>query len=278
MMEVSPLMDILKKELSPDKIWEGAYKIPWDEPGFSRRMLQEHLSQEHDLASRKSEKISAQIQWLHSHIFEGETKRIFDLGCGPGLYLKGFCDLGHQCAGVDISPASVQYAREHLPETCPVEHGDVREVDFGGPYDVVSMIFGELNVFSPDACKDILERAYRALAPGGCLLLEIQIFEAVKRVGETPNSWYAAPSGLFSERPHVCLIENTWLEKEAIAMQFFHVIDLASGEMLQYRSTTKAWTEDAYVKLLSDIGFSTPTYHDDWPGQTEGLAFWTARK
>jgi hypothetical protein len=33
-----------------DNIWHGAYKIPWDEPEFSRRMLVEHLSQDHDLA------------------------------------------------------------------------------------------------------------------------------------------------------------------------------------------------------------------------------------
>lgn len=28
-------------------------KIPWDDPAFSRRMRQEHLSQEHDRASRR---------------------------------------------------------------------------------------------------------------------------------------------------------------------------------------------------------------------------------
>jgi len=38
-----------------DNIWHGAYKIPWDDPDFSRRMLAEHLSQEHDMASRRVE-------------------------------------------------------------------------------------------------------------------------------------------------------------------------------------------------------------------------------
>ncbi|HHI03179.1 MAG TPA: hypothetical protein ENL22_06630, partial [candidate division Zixibacteria bacterium] len=41
-------------------LWDGKYKIPWDDPGFSRRMLQEHLSQDHDLASRKKEMIKKQ--------------------------------------------------------------------------------------------------------------------------------------------------------------------------------------------------------------------------
>ena len=30
-------------------------KIPWDEPAFSQRMLENHLSQEHDWASRRRE-------------------------------------------------------------------------------------------------------------------------------------------------------------------------------------------------------------------------------
>jgi len=30
-----------------------AEKIPWDDPAFSERMLKEHLSQEHDAASRR---------------------------------------------------------------------------------------------------------------------------------------------------------------------------------------------------------------------------------
>ncbi|EIQ8028342.1 class I SAM-dependent methyltransferase, partial [Salmonella enterica subsp. enterica serovar Newport] len=28
-------------------------KIPWDEPAFSQRMLENHLSQDHDWASRR---------------------------------------------------------------------------------------------------------------------------------------------------------------------------------------------------------------------------------
>ncbi|EML7085619.1 SAM-dependent methyltransferase, partial [Klebsiella oxytoca] len=32
---------------------EEERKIPWDEPAFSQRMLENHLSQEHDWASRR---------------------------------------------------------------------------------------------------------------------------------------------------------------------------------------------------------------------------------
>ena len=41
------------RPMSPQRndIWGGQYKIPWNDPDFSRRMLREHLSQEHESAS-----------------------------------------------------------------------------------------------------------------------------------------------------------------------------------------------------------------------------------
>ena len=38
-------------------------KIPWDEPAFSQRMLENHLSQEHDWASRRRAVIEQQVAW-----------------------------------------------------------------------------------------------------------------------------------------------------------------------------------------------------------------------
>ena len=69
-----------------DSIWCRPYKIPWDDPDFSRRMLAEHLSQDHDLASRRTEWIDRQVAWIHQDLLKGRPVRILDLGCGPGFY------------------------------------------------------------------------------------------------------------------------------------------------------------------------------------------------
>ena len=39
----------------PPKPWIEGEKIPWNDPEFSKRMLKEHLSQNHDAASRRFE-------------------------------------------------------------------------------------------------------------------------------------------------------------------------------------------------------------------------------
>ena len=48
------LPDLVGREPAPDP-WTEGEKIPWHEPEFSRRMLEEHLSQHHDAASRRLE-------------------------------------------------------------------------------------------------------------------------------------------------------------------------------------------------------------------------------
>jgi len=59
-------------------------KIPWHDPDFSARMLREHLSQEHDLASRRYPTIDAHVRWIHGEVRGGRPGRVLDLGCGPG--------------------------------------------------------------------------------------------------------------------------------------------------------------------------------------------------
>ena len=57
------LLDLTNRIEIPEP-WSEGEKIPWDEPGFSKRMLEEHLSQEHDAASRRFEIIDRHVDWI----------------------------------------------------------------------------------------------------------------------------------------------------------------------------------------------------------------------
>ena len=135
-----------------EDIWDGPYKNPWDDPKFSRRMLREHLSQDHDLASRQVEWIDKQVAWIDRELLRGEPSQILDLGCGPGFDTHRLAMLGHHCLGIDFGPASIEYANQNNPDTsrCEFVLGDLRRADFGGPYDLAMILYGELNVFAPD--------------------------------------------------------------------------------------------------------------------------------
>ena len=104
------LLDIIRRNQSPLP-WAEDEKIPWHDPDFSHRMLEEHLAQDHDAASRRSERIEAHVSWIHDALLGNESSRILDLGCGPGLYTNKLASLGHQCVGIDFSPSSIRHAR-----------------------------------------------------------------------------------------------------------------------------------------------------------------------
>lgn len=273
------LMDIMKPAPPAGSLWAGAHKIPWNEPGFSKRMLREHLSQEHGMASRKSGAIAQQAAWIAGRLLEGTGRKVLDLGCGPGLYASHLVKAGHVYQGLDFSPASIEYARRSFAADgqCEFALGDVCQSDYGEGHDLVMMLFGEINVFSPEECARILAKAHTALKPGGRLFLEAHTFDALREIGRG-SSWYKSPGGLFSDAPHVCLAENHWYEEEAVALQIFHVVDLASGKMQTYRSANQAYDQDEYQSLLRKAGFSQVEFHPEWPAHCPELMAMSAFK
>ena len=64
------LMDIIHRQRVP-KPWAEGEKIPWNDPDFSKRMLNEHLSQAHDAASRRFEIIEKHVSWIHHQVLQG---------------------------------------------------------------------------------------------------------------------------------------------------------------------------------------------------------------
>ena len=270
---------------SPPEPWAEGDNIPWNEPGFSRRMLREHLTQSHDLASRRSERIDAHVDWVHREVLGGSPTKILDLGCGPGLYASRLARLGHSCTGIDFSPASIEYARDQAASenlSCDYIHADIRSAEYGTGYRLVMLIFGEFNVFKPSDAARILQKACDALGEGGILLLEAHTNEAIRGFGLRPASWYSTESGLFSDLPHLCLQENFWDEDAAAVTRRYFIIDSASGEVSRYAQSMKAYTREQYRAILEGAGFADVRFHASLIGREDpsqsNLLVVTARK
>ena len=238
--------------------WREGDNIPWYEPGFSQRMLDEHLRQDHDAASRRFEKIDEHVCWIQQ-LLDGQPGKILDLCCGPGLYTHRLARLGNCCVGIDYSPASIAYARKIAQSEnldCTYFQHDIRMAEYGTGFRLVLLIYGELNVFCPNDAKAILRKAHQALIEGGILLLEPHTFTAVQKKGEKKPSWYFAESGLFSDQPHLCLEQHFWDAEQTAATTRYLIIDANTGVVTPHALSVQAYTHAQYHQLLIECGFS----------------------
>lgn len=255
--DVINILDLVDRKAIPEP-WAEGDNIPWSEPGFSARMLKEHLSQAHDMAGRRFKVIDKHVGWIHHNLLKGEQSKILDLGCGSGFYTSRLAALGHECVGIDYSPASIKHAPDRTEEeklSCKYLHADLRKADFGTGFDLVMLIFGELNVFRPEDARAIVNKANNALSENGTMLLEPHSFDAVKGIGESQPSWHSAKSGLFSEKPYMYFDESFWDEQSSTSTKRFFVIDALNAEVERYAATYQAYTKQQYRVLLEQCGF-----------------------
>jgi hypothetical protein len=122
------LVGFVQRSIRPEP-WAEGEKLPWNDPGYSRRMLLMHLSQEHDWADRRATPIQKHVDWIHREILSSQPAGILDLGCGPGLYTNQFAKLVHAGTGVD----------------------------FGSGYNLVMFIYDEFNVFTSRDARQIFQ-------------------------------------------------------------------------------------------------------------------------
>jgi len=258
---------------APPEHWSGKYKIPWNELDFSRRLLDEHLDQTHDAASRRLPIVDSHVNWIHRHVLEEKASRVLDLCCGPGLYTNRLVRLGHECVGIDFSPASIAYAIAEAEDQglgTRYVQGDIREVEYGGGYGLAMMLFGEFNTFPGERIQRVLERMYESLAPGGRLLLEPQRLDAVERSGHEHANWYRSEADLFADQPHICLEEHFWDEEARVATDRYFAINAGTAEVSEYHSTTQGYQQSELADLVDAAGFEDVEFHRSLTGSEDG--------
>ena len=256
------IKEIIKRPKTPEP-WSEGEKIPWNEPEFSKRMLKEHLTQDHNLASRRFEIIDRHVEWINRKL--GKPSKILDLTCGPGLYSNRLTKLGHTCRSIDFGPASIRYAREQAKkEGLEIDYvlEDVREADYGADNDLVMFIYGEFNVFKRQDILAVLRKAYASLKEGGLFIAEPNRYETVKRVGTSPASWYSSEGGLFSPEPHLCLMENFWFPENHVATTRYYIIDAETNQVTLHASSMLAYTRKDLEELLLEAGFKNVEFYE----------------
>lgn len=278
------IFDIINRVVHPLP-WVEGDNIPWHDREFSERMLKEHLSQDHDRASRQVTTIDKHVKWIHNVLLSRMPTRILDLGCGPGLYTHQLSTLGHRCVGIDYAPASIAYANDKAQQeavSCQYVLDDIRTAEYGEDFGLVMFLYGEFNSFSSIDANTIIRKAYRALSKNGVFLLEPHTFQGVRERSEPRTSWYSTRTGLFSSVPHIGLVERMWDETQQTSTIRYYIIDGATCNVTRYAQSAQAYTNEEYSTLLTSCGFRAikflPSLTGSKKDEQQGFQVIVARK
>ncbi len=144
----------------------------WTRPHLAQQMLNFHLSQESELASRPIETIDRVVGWIDAQL-NLTGKRICDLGCGPGLYTQRFADLGAEVTGVDFSAHSLDYAKAQARQPIRYIEADYLSDKLPEGFDLVTLIYCDLCALSPAQRQSLLGRMRQMLNPGGQVVMDV---------------------------------------------------------------------------------------------------------
>jgi cyclopropane fatty-acyl-phospholipid synthase-like methyltransferase len=118
------------------------------------------------------------------------VRRLLDIGGGSGAYSIAFAQANKELQAEVLDLASVvPIAQKHIDEAgvsarVITRVGDLRVDEFGKDYDLI-LLSAICHMLGPEENKDLFRRCFRALAPGGRLVIRDFILEAGKT---TPKS------------------------------------------------------------------------------------------
>jgi SAM-dependent methyltransferase len=120
--------------------------------------------------------INKQVDFIEQSMGLAKGAMVLDVGCGLGLHAIELARRGYLVVGLDLSLAMITRAAETAQQQglkINFLHADIREIAFDGAFDAVICMGTTFGFFDDDANRDVLNRLYQALRPGGRILLDV---------------------------------------------------------------------------------------------------------
>lgn len=248
-------------------IYEESSGPFWDDEHISKGMLDAHLNETLDAATRPIEVVQKTVGWISSIVPVSLNKALCDLGCGPGIYTSLFDQLGYQCTGIDFSNRSIEYAKNQAmknQQTITYHYQNYLTISYQEKFDVMMLIYCDYGVLSHQNRLTLLQKIFQVLKPGGKFIFDVFTPNQYVEKKES-SSWYASHgSDFWSMYPHICL-ENHFIYPNEIRCDQYIVMDTVNNIKV-YRVWDQAFTAKTIKEELETIGFSNIELYSDLQG------------
>jgi SAM-dependent methyltransferase len=202
-------------------------ELLWNDPYISKQMLDCHLNENLDAASRRKSFIDSSMQWITTHFSVGTQASVCDLGCGPGLYTLRLAQNGARVCGVDFSERSIAYARAAAAAAgLEIDYMQANYLEFEtrNKFDLVSMIYCDFCVLDPDQRIAMLNKVRGLLNPGGVFLFDLCQGSALQRKTEGIHLLHSLHDGFWSAEEYYEFLNVFLYLQEQVSLDQYTIV------------------------------------------------------
>jgi 2-polyprenyl-3-methyl-5-hydroxy-6-metoxy-1,4-benzoquinol methylase len=254
----------LTKITGKPELYTKGKNVMWTDSYISKQLLQIHLNENIDLASRKKTSILETIKWILTKVNKNKLN-ILDLGCGPGLYSEELAKLGHRITGIDISMESIEYAKKAAAKSkldIFYKTGNYLDTKLGyNEFDLVIMIYTDFGVLDSSERKLLLNNVRKALKPEGHFIFDVLNEKCLAKT-MLDKTWECEEKGFWSDNPYLHLT-NSYLYKKEKVILYQHFIADDDKELKTYRFWTHFFSHDDLIDIMRESKFKVLSLDED---------------
>ncbi len=243
--------DALKKRAArkrkPDKPKREAKPIrpqrrPWWEELFSEDFARAH-------APLKPRQIVSEVDFIEKSLGVAPGGIVLDLGCGQGHHAVELASRGYGVVGYDLSLYQLALAADVAQEAgqkLNFLQGDMREMAFEEMFDGIYCWNATFGYFEEEKNLAVAERMFRALRPGGAVLLDVTNRDFTL-VNQPSSVWYEGDSCVCMDDMTVDFITSRMKVKRSLILD--------DGRTKETYYSIRIYALHEIGKLLHDVGF-----------------------
>lgn len=200
----------------------------WTNEHTSKQMLEYHLNESIDVASRKRSFIEKSVRWITSYFDVDNRTEIADFGCGPGLYANRLAEHGANVTGVDFSKNSLDYAKKVAAEKGLYVNyilANYLEFETTNRFDLITMIMCDYCALSPVQRKKLLSKFRSLLKPDASVLLDVYTLVSFNKKEESATYEWNQLDGFWSPEDYYCFVNTFKYHKENVILEKYTIIE-----------------------------------------------------
>jgi len=250
--------------LRPKPFSRYTAKELWTRPHLSQQMLDYHLNQDTDLASRRVEIIDNAVDWIDKQL-KLSGKRLCDLGCGPGLYAQRFLAKDAEVTGIDFSRYTLNYAKSQSDGEITYLHADYLTDSLPSGFDVITLIYTDLCALSPGQRATLLSRMRCMLNPEGHIVLDVAGLGLLQSRRELTLIEDRLMGGFWASGDYVGIQKSYIYEDLHLTLDRYSIVE--PSETWQIYNWYQHYTPQMIEAELRDSGFAIVKMAGDLTGE-----------